>query len=290
MKLFALIAVLGIAISCFAQNDTMTRPAPYRIFNLHSTEVRDTYSISVRLPAHYKPNRKRGYPVVYLLDANIYFDIIAATLNKYEEIGLAAPVILVGVGYKDFPTLDSLRNRDDTYPVAIPEYEMSVSGGASKFLTFFGKDLIPRIDHSYHTDTSRRILMGHSLAGYFALYTLLQDLSGKSGFFSGYIAASPSVHYNRYYIFDQLKQLPPANARPSRIRAYITFGGEEDGENKEDSTMLKTDRVFVRLRELLAEKHGRALVLKVESYSNLGHMDTQIPTFIKGLRWVINEK
>ena len=84
--------------------------------------------------------------MVYVLDANLYFDIIATTIDKYAQVGLAPNVILVGIGYRDFPTMDSLRNRDDTYPLAIPEYEMSTSGGADKFLSFIDHELIPQID------------------------------------------------------------------------------------------------------------------------------------------------
>lgn len=45
-------------------------------------------------------------------------------------------VVLAGIGYKDFTTIDSLRNRDNNCSTAIPEYEMSVSGAADKFLSF----------------------------------------------------------------------------------------------------------------------------------------------------------
>lgn len=101
----------------------------------YSKTVADTFSTFVNLPNGYNPQQTKKYPVVYLLDANLYFDIIATTINEYSEVGLAPSVILVGIGYKDFPTMDSLRNRDYTYPTAIPEYEMTVSGGADKFLT-----------------------------------------------------------------------------------------------------------------------------------------------------------
>src|SRR5215211_6324115 len=115
-------------------------------FRMYSKNVSDSFTISVNLPNNYKEQQSEKYPVVYLLDANLYFDIIATTLNKYSDVGLAPSVILVGIGYRDFQTMDSLRNRDDTYPTAIQEYEMSVSGGADKFLSFIDKDLIPHID------------------------------------------------------------------------------------------------------------------------------------------------
>ena len=40
----------------------------------YSKIIADTFLISVRLPNDYDPKEK--YPIVYVLDANIYFDIL----------------------------------------------------------------------------------------------------------------------------------------------------------------------------------------------------------------------
>lgn len=255
----------------------------------YSKAVADTFSIFVNLPNNYNPQQKEKYPVVYLLDANLYFDIIATAITKYSEVGLAPAVILVGIGYKDFPTMDSLRNRDDTYPNAIPEYEMSVSGGADKFLSFINNDLVPYVDSKYKTDTSKRTLMGHSLAGYFASYALLQNLLGKSSSLNCYIAASPSLHYNHYYLLDQLKEAANQKNRDKKLKVYITYGGLEDTENPDDSGMLKLNDITKQLSELLSEKQSGSIIYKGDIFSNLGHMDTQIPTFIKGLQWTLSD-
>ena len=258
------------------------------VVRLYSSNVNDTFSIFTSLPEDYDPHQH--YPVVYLLDANIYFDIMSAAIHKYAEIGLAPQVILVGIGYKDFPSLDSLRNRDDTYPVAIPEYEMAVSGGADKFLAFISHELIPYVDKKYETDTTKRILMGHSLGGYFTTYTLLQNLSSTNNSFSGYIAASPSIHYNKYYLVEKLKELPQQKNRDHKLSIYLTYGGAEDDENKDDSTMMKSVVVSQRLNELLSGKQSGSIIYKSDIYSNLGHMDMPIPTFMKGLQWIFNNE
>lgn len=255
----------------------------------YSKAVADTFSIFINLPNDYNPQQKKKYPVIYLLDANLYFDIIATTINKYSEVGLSPSAILVGIGYKDFPTMDSLRNRDDTYPVAIPEYEMSVSGGADKFLEFINNELIPDIDKEYNTDASKRVLMGHSLGGYFTVYALLQDLLGKSENFSSYIAASPSIHYNRYYLLEQLEKATPKIKKNRKIKAYLTYGGQEDDENEGDSSMINLTKLTVQLSKSLSEKQSGYLNYKSDIYSNLGHMDTQLPTFIKGMQWTLGE-
>ncbi|WP_177191961.1 alpha/beta hydrolase [Parafilimonas terrae] len=241
---------------------------------MYSENVKDSFYINVNLPADYTANKNK-YPVVFLLDANLYFDIVAAILDKYSEVGLAPSVILVGIGYKDFTAMDSLRNRDDTYPIAIPEYEMSVSGGADRFLSFIDKELVPAIDSMYRTDTAKRTLMGHSLGGYFTSYALLQNLSGKSVSINNYIAASPSLHYNNYYLLDQFKKID--HHKKDNIQMYITYGGPELNESSNQPDVLKQ----------LSEVLGKKIFFKADVYSGLDHMDTQVPTFIKGLQLML---
>jgi uncharacterized protein len=251
-------------------------PKNTQAVTLFSKPLNDSLSIFISLPDGYD-TAMQHYPVAYLLDANLYFDIMATVIHKYAEVGLAPQVIVAGIGYKDFPTMDSLRNRDYTYPVAIPEYEMSTSGGADNFLSFIDSELTPYIDNTYRTDTSRRILMGHSLGGYFTMYALSEYLAGKNNTFTGYIAASPSLHYNRYYLLDQLEKTKPVNNRRA-IKSYISYGSLE-----EDTSALKLADLTTRLSKCLPDslvKH------QVDIYTNLDHMDTQLPTFIKGLQWM----
>lgn len=291
-KYFTFFTLLILIISCNQNNDkkVQTNVVEKKTeIRFYSKSISDSLSLFVNLPNDYNPRQKEKYPVVYLLDANLYFDIVATVINKYSEVGLAPSVILVGIGYKDFPTMDSLRNRDYTYPVAIPEYQMAISGGADKFLNCINNELIPFIDKGYNTDTLKRVLAGHSLGGYFVAYALLQDLSGKSNNFSGYIAASPSIHYNKYYLLNQFKETPKKNGLTKKIKAYFTFGGLEEEENATDSSMLKQSSVSEQLSKQLAVKHSSYLIYKSDIFSNLGHMETQIPTFIKGLQWTLSE-
>ncbi|OYU84961.1 MAG: hypothetical protein CFE24_03990 [Flavobacterium sp. BFFFF2] len=250
----------------------------------YSTDVKDNFVISVSLPDGYKANNKEAYPVVYLLDANLYFDMVAATCHKYTEIGLIPSVILVGIGYKDLQTMDSLRCRDFTFPLALAEYEMTVSGKAGHFLRFLQKELIPHIDANYSVDKNKRLLIGHSLGGYFTLYALQQDLLYQNDLFSSYIAASPSTNYNRNYLVKEFQNLPLNNK--NEMTAYVTFGGLEDAD-EEDASLLKSNETLQSLSSTLNDKNN--IVFKGDMYSNLGHMDTPLPTFIKGLQFALNK-
>lgn len=283
-KYFTLILIIATC-SCkqvITKNKQTHTAERYATTKMYSANVGDTFFVSVNLPVNY--DSQKHYPVVYVLDANLYFDILATTLNKYSLVGLAPEVILVGIGYKDFQMMDSLRDRDYTYPTALQEYEMSVSGGANKFLDFISKDLIPQMDKKYETDTSQRVLMGHSLGGYFTAYALLQQLSGKYTGFNCYIGASPSVVFDKYYLLNQMKGLE-SQAANKNIKAYFTFGSLEDDDDKDEPEAMKSSEALTQISSLLSNR----IVLKTDIFSNLEHMDTQMPTFIKGLRWVLND-
>lgn len=280
--IFQIATILVLLSAC--RPSTSIKTEDNGVSEFYSKMVNDSFSIFVSVPVGYDTGGKNKYPVVYLLDANLYFDIMATTIRKYTEVGLLAPVILVGIGYKDLAIMDSLRTRDYTYPLAIPEYEMSVSGQADKFFSFIKDELLPHIDTRYSVDTTNRILLGHSLGGYFIMYAVQQSLLDKHSIFSGYIAASPSTHYNHNYLLTQLEKLG-ADIQ-DKTKLYVTFGGLEDAEEDEgDTTMLKTNQILSALSTSLENK----INYKGETFSNLGHMDTPFPTFVKGLQWTMNK-
>jgi uncharacterized protein len=286
MKKNLLSALLMLFAACnLKHKPEASISSDHNISSFYSRNVNDTFTVSVSLPERYLHDKSGTYPVIYLLDANLYYDIVAATLKKYAEVGLLPPAILVGIGYKNVQSMDSLRTRDYTFPEAVPEYEMSVSGKADKFLEFITAELIPSIEGKYPADRKKRVLMGHSLGGYFAVYALHRDLTGRKNTFSSYVAASPSTHYNHNYILSELGRLDTGNA--SNVKCYITFGGMEDGE-EEDTAMLGSAEILASLRTSLQQR--QKLVYSSDIYSGLGHMDTALPTFIKGLQRALNEE
>lgn len=290
-KLTLLFAGISTVISCSRipeKESTTAQDARPVIEHLYSKSVADSFTVSISLPTDYRAREDKKYPVVYLLDGNLYFDIMATTLRKYSEVGLSPHVILVGIGYKDFSTMDSLRTRDDTYPVAIPEYEMSTSGGAPKFLSFIARELIPYIDKNYHTNSSKRVLMGHSLGGYFSTFALLRTLEGERTGIQGFIAASPSLHYNKYFLADKLKKLSLSSDTNLNLRVYVTYGGMEDSQDEPGSRGLK--ELTLDLSGVFDSGKHSSVQFKSDIFSNLDHMDTQLPTFIKGLQWVVADK
>ena len=161
---------------------------------------------------------------------------------------------------------------------------MPVSGKADLFLDFLQKELIPVIDQKFRSDTSKRIITGHSLGGYFTMYALLNELKEKKHLFMGYIAASPSLHYNHNYLLKQFASV--GNLDGIGKKTYVVYGGLENPELK-TTTTLTIDSLFKNLSADFSKIAGAKL--KTASFSEMDHMDAQIPGFIKGLQWIMAE-
>jgi predicted alpha/beta superfamily hydrolase len=269
-----------------AQKTTSITREPYTSVQLHSSYVKDTYSILIKKPKEYDKEPDRKYTTIYLLDANVYFDIVAAMVDSYNEMGIMAPVILVGIGYKNFEQMEALRTRDYLFPKALPVYEMKKSGGGDKFQQFIQQELIPYIDKTYRTKADNRVLMGHSFGGYFCLYALLQNMAAQDNTFRSYIAASPSLQYNDQYLLQLLSQRSEGFTIPKFV--YTSMGGAEDEENGEQKENINA--MYASFNKAMEEKNFKNITYKGEVYSNFKHLETATATFSKGIffLWIDN--
>lgn len=251
---------------------------------LYSAAIQDSFMLYVRLPNGYHPAQKRTCPVIFLLDANAYFDAVSTDLNKLPQ---AAQAILVGIGYQDAHIMDSLRQRDYTYPVAAPADSFPVSGGGQRFLTFLTQQVLPYVDQHYHTDPGNRTLMGHSLGGYFVLYALAEGLRTQTPAFTHYVAASPSLYYANDYLRRALAALPAApNPLPAQT-VLLTAGSRELERGDAESQASKA--AFNAFTQVAASKFP-AVILKRTIYPNYGHLETAIRTFVDGCQQAYQPK
>ncbi|MDL2266015.1 hypothetical protein LJC43_06515 [Parabacteroides sp. OttesenSCG-928-G21] len=287
-------ALILVAISFFSCNNVLAKSIPadenptLLVSRIFSESVNDTMSISVSLPASYYESDTKTYPVVYILDGNLYFDIFRSMVNVYTQTGWPLEVILVGIGYKNIPELAMLRSRDYTYPVADERYGLNMSGGGDKFLTFLNKELLPDLDKKYRTDKSNRVLFGHSLSAYFVEYAFTENLKNNDEVFQNYIAASPMLNYNKYYLLNAMENLGQVNpALLSKTSIFTTFGEMEN--ESPDPEMEKVELTVAKLEKLFTQNKFNGLRNRSIVYSNLGHMETAIPTLMQGIIWVFTK-
>jgi predicted alpha/beta superfamily hydrolase len=247
---------------------------------MYSNHVKDTFKIFKTIPEGYEADTSRRYPVIIILDANAFFETTVAELKFNSFIGLIPKSVVVGIGYKDFPAMDSLRSRDYTFPLAIPEYEMTLSGGADRFKSFIDDELIPTLVSEYRIDMERAAICGHSLAGYFTLYYALASMQENKAVIKNIVAASPSLHYNHRYLFDMEKRLTSKESLSLNI--YVSMGSEDMNDDESRGILASFGSQF-------SEGNHPGLKFKTVEFSNFGHIDAAIPGFIKGLTYIYEE-
>jgi len=274
--------------------------------NLPATEVRkitsryvnQEYKISVALPDSYadKDSNDRKYPTVYVLDGNFCFGTVTEAARLLPRCGSFPEVIVVGIGYpangsvgqakESFKQLWGLRSRDLTHVTSEAwenkqredrSLDYIATGGASQFLRFVKKELVPLIDSEYRADTSCQVLAGHSLGGLFVLYTLFHE----SDLFQGYVAASPSLWFGERSIFStEDKYAQKKNDLP--VKLYLCVGQKEEGK---ESGMVSN---LFRLSALLESRGYNSLTIKNQVFENLNHCESAAPGIQFGLMWIFS--
>jgi len=209
MKIF-LTLVFGIFISACTSTSEKSAPTPIAnpkeyyghlpslqgdYFNIKSTYVGRDFHINVRLPLDYQANNAKTYPVVYVLDGDSLFPLLAPThlfLHYDEKLPEA---IIVGISYGSFYPIINKRDIDFSAPAidAAPNED-----GAPRFLDFLKKELIPKIENQFRANTAKRVLVGQSRAGYFVLWSALED----PDLFWGRIASNPALAPGRVRFFE----------------------------------------------------------------------------------------
>ncbi|MHC8949814.1 alpha/beta hydrolase [Sphingobacterium hungaricum] len=277
--LFILAALVSLT-SCNQASEPQKKDSELQIdYALYSPSVKDSFYISLQLPLEYASASDKDYPVVYLTDGNFFGPMLGPILHQYEKGGLLPPLILASIHYKSFEAMDSLRVRDYLYPASIPSDEMRAVGGGQRFYQFITDELIPKIDSSYRTLSDKRTLLGHSFGGYFSLLALSEQIKNSRHDFNGFVAASPTLWYNNFYM-KQLDSLSKSIPSADSLHLFLSVGGDEEPQ------------WFVKpvndLAKSLAAPTPKNLKTDVEIYSHLDHMNAGLVAFVKGLQRIYN--
>ncbi|MNE26510.1 Ferri-bacillibactin esterase BesA [compost metagenome] len=188
--------------------------------------------------------------------------------------------MIVSIGYPaDGPFVSERRFRDLTVPdvqqgLRPDGSPWPVNGGADAFLDFIEQELMPLIGRRYNVDHSRAALFGHSLGGFFTLYTLIR----RGGLFSTYIAGSPSLWWKGRVLVDMLPELED-KLRSGELACSLMIG-----IGSEEAGMLENARAF---HERLIPYNGCGLSrLSYKEFQGEGHMSVLQPLFSPMLRFV----
>lgn len=210
------------------------------LFKIHSEIAERDFLIYVQLPAGYKNNPEKKYPVWYNTDANRIFPMLAnaSTLLGSSE-GKIPEMIIIGIGYlvKGMEDFSAARIRDLT-PVSDPETDnywtsaltektgrkdlVVQSGGAAIFLDFIVEELIPFVESRYRIMPDNRTLGGYAFGGMFTFYAMFHHPES----FSNYFAGSPSLGYHQEVLFQYEHEFAEMH-NDLQVNLFMTAGSLE---------------------------------------------------------------
>ena len=152
--------------------------------SINSAVLGEQRNVEVTLPANYRSDTAH-YDVWYVLDGEWNTTTFTNIFSFLVAIQFSPPAIIVNVPNR-YVNGFNLRDRDLT---PTPITGVDSSGGASKFLSFLEKELIPYVNGKYRV-TGESGLFGSSFGGLFTLYAMLQ----KPSLFRFYTTADPALH------------------------------------------------------------------------------------------------
>lgn len=261
-----------------------------------------TYRITISLPLGYSSSpgddwpfhdTPAKWPVVYVLDGNWYFGMVTDIIRPMAWCGSTSDAIVVGIGYaEDKDPVEAFRvsftRRDiDLTPVRDEQVEKSMTeahkrpvpnGDAGNFHKFIRDELIPFVEKEYRADPSRRILVGHSYGGLFALSGLFQT----PDLFDTLIIGSPTLSYGSRFTFHQEEAFAKEQRRlPARVYLYV---GELE-ESLNDHTVTDT----LRLAAILQGRNYEGFSLVRHVFLDQGHCEVAAPGFQAGLKFALRK-
>jgi hypothetical protein len=166
--------------------------------SIYSEVLNDYRELYVQLPSSYNPDKNEKYPVVFVLDGEVFLPTLSIVHDFYSG-GYMPEMVLVGVSNS------KNRVRDLTTSTIKTKYGMPFNeenGEAANFSKFIVKELIPFIENKYPV-TNFRTLIGHSYGGLFTVYTLINHPE----LFSNYLAIDPSLDWDDQKLIKEAKGL-----------------------------------------------------------------------------------
>ncbi|QES90300.1 alpha/beta hydrolase [Rhizosphaericola mali] len=249
-----------------AQNTLPTIELEYKD-SIKSSILKEQRKFSVKLPNGFDKSQK--YPVIYVLDGEMYFPIVTAVQNFLDRNKRFASnkSIIVAIENTD-------RTRDLTPSAAVSSKghgTMENSGKAEQFYQFITSELIPEISHKYAV-SDRKLLIGHSFGGLTATYFFLEHPNS----FSDYLIMEPSMWWDNGKLLNAATKKLQANHYEKNTRVFFAFA------SKEDSTRNSIEKLVGQLQPEIA--------LKYAYYPNENHGSVYLPALYDGLRFLFDIK
>jgi predicted alpha/beta superfamily hydrolase len=239
-----------------------------QVDSLYSNILKEQRSVKVILPKTYNSSSADKYDVLYVLDGE-WNTSLAEKLYAFLEYGKFIPknMIIVSVPNR-YNNGMNMRDRDFT-PTLMKD--RAGSGGASNFLLFLKKELVPYVNKKYPTNIEGNILYGTSLGGLFAIYAYLHEPT----LFRAYLTVEPSLWWDHGH----LQKIAPKKLESINGIKNTLWISSRDGKDYREMGVADFDSLLVR-------KAPADLIWKTETYPNETHFSAIWKGIYDGMRFV----
>jgi predicted alpha/beta superfamily hydrolase len=263
-----------------------------KVHAIKSASTTQSFAISVALPSSYSSRPRTFYATIYLLDANFHFGLVTE-LTRYMALDGELPeTLVVGVGYPSRRSLKATSDRAfllrsyDLTPIRDLSEETMVgkwlkvkkvaTGGAESLVSMLRDQLMPFIERRYRSDSTRRVIVGHSFGGLFTLHALFSD----HRLFKGYVAASPSLWYGERIMFRREEDYAGHHSRLP-VHLFLAAGDREDEANHQMASNV------VHFAAKLRSRRYAGLQLSTALLPDCGHSASVASAYQVGLHSVL---
>lgn len=255
--------ILLLAVSC---KKKIKAPDAVETFTIQSTYASANYEIKVALPANFDKQNKK-YSTIYVLDGEDNFNFVAHHSKESSKKYSKENSLVVSIGYGNDRSFDYTPTEGD-----------HKGGGASKFLDFVEKELIPKMQSDFAADTTRmsRLVLGHSFGGLFEVYAFTK----RNYVFGNYLMLSPSIWFDNEIVLEYELE----NRNSIKNNNPLVFLGIGQLENSG-----RMQAPFEAFFQILSKNYSSIQLMK-NSVQDMDHMGSRNPNIIKGLDFYYQNK
>ncbi len=265
-----------------AQNTADYKPLTADNAQIPSKILNEPRKIYIYVPPADSLNTAKRYPVLYLMDGESHFSMIAELCRYLSrwDVNVMPEMIIVGIP-------NTNRTRDLTPTHSIIDYYgkpdtsatswLKPSGGNDKFLQFISEELIPYVETHYKTHPFK-IFAGHSFGGITAIDCFLNN----PNMFNAYIALSPSFWWDNGYLLKLADKKLQKGSAISKILFY-----SDASEGVADKSTFHTN--LLKFDSLIAQRQIIGLDHKYLNYPDDIHMTEPVKAYYDALRFIFGQ-
>lgn len=230
------------------------------------------YRLFIYTPA--SPAPPHGYPVIYVLDGNAWFEPMASAMRlqaSSAKLSGISPAVIVAIAYPGDVPFNVRRFYDFIPDVPLvekvpPGMTPPKIGGGEQFLTFLREEVEPAIAQRRKIDSTRRTLFGHSLGCSFTLHVLFTHTEE----FDTYVCGSPSLYFNDAYILTEADKFMARLQKQSVHANLLLYVAEYDQKVPPTLAPEMAKKIGEQLAQARVVTGGRELANQLASYGKQG--------------------